>query len=106
MKRAIVLSVRESKDKNTNENTVWVTLGIMPSKYGEGKIFYPKSSEICVSTVAGELRNPDNYKLYKDLKIGDIVNVVYGFNEFTQKPFVNELLCVCETPYSIDDLIV
>ena len=106
MKRAIVVSVRESKDKSTSENNVWVTVAIMPSKYGNDKVFYPKSSEISVSTCAGELRSPDNFKKFKALSVGDVVNVVYGLNEFNQKPYVVDLQLVKQSPYSEEDLIV
>lgn len=106
MKRAIVVSVRMSKDTQTGEDQAWLSMAIMPTKMSNGNLFYPKSSDICVSTVGGALKNPDKFKAYKSLKIGDVVNISYALNEFTQKPFVNEVTLIKESPFSDSDLIV
>lgn len=54
MKRAIVLQVRESENKqNNNEKTVWVTVGLLPSKMKNGNLYYPRTTDVCVSTCAG-----------------------------------------------------
>lgn len=106
MKRAIVVSVRTSIDQKTNENVVWVSCAVMPSKGNNGKIYYPKSTDIVVTTCAGELSKPDNYGKYSSLKIGDIVDISYGFNEFTQKPFVENLLFFKSSGIKESELIV
>lgn len=106
MKRAIVVSIRQSKDSKSGENNAWLTMAIMPSKSQNGNIFYPTSKNIAVTTCAGELRAPDNYKAYNSLKIGDIVDITYGFNEISQKPFVSGVALVSSTPYKMQDLIV
>ena len=106
MKRAIVVSVRTSKDKNSGEDNAWVTVALMPTKMNNGNLFYPKSSDISVSTCAGAIKAPDKFTKYQGLKLGDIVNIHYGFNEFTQKPFVDDITLVKSTPYKESDLIV
>ena len=106
MKRAIVTCVRTSKDVKSGEDNVWVTMSIMPSKMSNGSLFYPKSSDISVSTCAGALRASDKFTSYQKLKLGDLVDIHYGFNEFTQKPFVDDITLVHSSPYKDSDLIV
>lgn len=106
MKRAIITSVRISKDNKTGEDNAWITASIMPSKMNNGNLFYPKATAISVSTCAGALRSPDKFSKYQGLKIGDIVDIHYALNEYNQKPFVNEILLVKESPYKENDLIV
>ncbi len=106
MKRAIVTCVRMSKDNKSGEDNAWVTMSIMPSKMTNGNLFYPKSSDISVSTCAGALRAADKFTKYQELKIGDIVDIHYGFNEFAQKPFVDDITLVQSSSYKESDLIV
>lgn len=106
MKRAIVTSVRVSQDKKTSEDNVWVTASIMPSKSSNGNLYYPKSSDISLTTCAGALRAPDKFTKFQLLKIGDVIDIKYGFNEFTQKPFIDDITVVKSTPYKDSDLIV
>ena len=106
MKRAIVTCVRVSKDNKTGEDNVWVTMSIMPSKMTNGNLFYPKSSDISVTTFAGAIKSPDKFKQYKELKIGDLVNVHYSLNEYNQKPFISEVVFFADSPYKESDLIV
>ena len=105
MKRAIVLQVRESENKqNNNEKAAWVTVGLLPAKMKSGNLFYPRSTETCVSTCAGVLTKPDNYEKFRKLAIGSIVDLTYGINEFTNKPFVADISVVCESPFTAEDL--
>ena len=106
MKRAIVTCVRTSKDNKTSEDNVWVTASIMPSKMNNGNLFYPKSSDISVTTCAGALRAADKFTKYQGLKLGDVVDIHYSFNEYTQKPFVDDITLVKASPYKESDLIV
>lgn len=106
MKRAIVTSVRISKDTKTSEDNVWITMSIMPSKMSNGNLFYPKTSDISVSTCAGAIRTSDRFTKYKDFKLGDVVNIHYNFNEYTQKLFIEDIELVLQSPYSENDLIV
>lgn len=106
MKRALVISVRTSKDKQTSEDVAWVTVALMPTKMQNGNLFYPKSSDISVSTNAGAIRAKDKFSKYCSFKLGDLVDIHYGFNEYTQKPYVDDITLVKSTPYKESDLIV
>ena len=105
MKRAIVLQVRESENKqNNNKKTVWVTVGILPAKMKNGGLYYPRSTDVCVSTCAGALTKPDNYEKYRKLAIGSLVDLYYEVNEYTNKPFVSDITVTCESPFEAKDL--
>lgn len=106
MKRAIVTCVRMSKDVKSGEDNCWVTMSIMPSKMNNGNLYYPKSSDISITTCAGAIRTPDKYMKYLGLNLGDIVNIHYALNEYTQKPFVNDIEIVKPTPYEESDLVI
>lgn len=106
MKRCIVLSVRTSVDKKTSENLLWISVGVLPSKTSKGSLFYPKTTDIVLTACFGELRHPDSYSDNKNLTIGSLVDITYGFNEFTQKPFISKVEEVCQSPYTEDDLFV
>ena len=104
MKRAIVLQVRSSVDNNTQENLAWVTVGCIPSKMKDGRLYSPKTTDILITTVAGEVRSPDKFKKYKNLKIGSLVDVVMALNEYNNKLFVEDILTVADSVYTDDDL--
>lgn len=105
MKRAIVLQVRESENKrNNNEKTVWVTLGLLPSKMKNGNLYYPKTSDVCISTCAGQLTKPDGYSAFKSLAIGSIVGIGYGVNEITGNSFISTLDVLIDSPFTSEDL--
>ena len=106
MKRAIVVSVRTSKDNKTGEDTAWITVAIMPTKMSNGNLFYPQSKNIAVSTCAGAVRFPDKFSKYKSFNIGDLVDVHYALNEFNQTPMVVDIVLVEKCPYKANDLIV
>ncbi len=106
MKRAIVVTVRESLDKKTSENVVWVSLVQMPQKRNDGKVYYPMSNKLLLVTSAGEVRSPDKFSKYKKLKIGDVVDVHMDINDNTDTIFVSNLELVKESTYKDSDLIV
>ena len=104
MKRAIVLQVRQSEDKDTHETLAWVTVGCIPAKMKDGRLYFPKSSDILITTCAGETRSPDKFKKFKDLKVGSIVDLQMALNEYTNKSFVNDIIVSTDSKFSEDDL--
>ena len=106
MKRAVVVAVRENADKKTGENNLWVTLAVMPAKMTNGGLYYPKSTDMLVSSCFGEIRHPDKFAQYKGLNIGALVDIEYGFNEVRQKPFVRELHNIKDSPYKDTEIYV
>lgn len=104
MKRGIVLQVRTSEDKVTKETLVWVVIGQLPYAMKEGKLFFPKSSEILINTVAGENRAPDKFKKYMSLKVGSLVDVQRALNEFSNKAFVSDINVVSESAFTDKEL--
>ncbi len=104
MKRGFILQVRTSEDKQTKETLAWVTIGCIPSKMKDGKLYYPRSTDTLITTCAGETRDPDKFKRYKSLKVGSLVDVQTAVNEYTDKTFINNLLPVIDSPFGDNDL--
>lgn len=105
MKRGIVLQVRESENKkNGNEKTIWIVIGLLPSKMKNGGLYYPKTTDVCVSTCAGMLTKPDKYSYFKSLTTGSIVKLEYGVNDYANKVFVENIETLCESPFDDNDL--
>lgn len=105
MRRGIVLSVRDSEDKETHEKQLWVTVGKLPViDRKTGRVYAPKSTETIVVTMAGELRTPDKYSSFKSLKPGDLVEINFGVNEYTEKTYVDSLVVIVPSPYTVKDL--
>ena len=106
MKRAIIVQVRMQKDKKTNDDIIWVTSAIMPSKSEKGDIFYPLSKNTLVTTCANALRSPDKYNEFKKLRIGDLIDIHYDLNEYKQQLYVSKLELVKQSSYKEEELIV
>ena len=104
MKRGFILQVRTSEDKQTKEMLAWVTIGCIPSKMKDGRLYFPKSSDTLISTCAGANRDPDKFKRYKELKVGTLIDVQTAISEYTEKPFINNLFVVIDSPFSESDL--
>lgn len=104
MKRGIVLQVRTSQDKATKETLVWVVVGQLPNAMKEGNLYYPKSSDVLINTVAGETRSPDKFKKFKSLKIGTLVKVEMALSEFSNKPFVSDIIVISESAFTNKEL--
>ena len=49
MKRCILVSSRENKDKETGDELLFLTLYRLPSKMKNGGLWYPKSCEAIVT---------------------------------------------------------
>lgn len=104
MKRAMVMSVRATVDKKTNENVVYVTLFDMGNRNKDGVIFTARSSEAVKTAFANEVRNPEKYAKYKALTIGSLCTMDLGVNDFDGKVYVSNLELVKKSPYSLDDI--
>ena len=104
MKRCFVVGVRENQDEKTKENILFVTLCQLPSKMKNGGLWYPKKADLITTACFGEQRHPSQYKEYKTLGIGSLVDVVYGVNEFTGTVFVANLTVKQESVYTDADL--
>ena len=104
MKRGFILQVRTSEDKNTKETLAWVVVGCIPAKMKDGRLYYPKSSDMLITTCAGANRDPDKFKRYRDMKVGTLVDVQTAINEFSDKVFINNLLPVIDSTFSDSDL--
>ncbi|MBR1891758.1 MAG: hypothetical protein IJ811_04630 [Clostridia bacterium] len=104
MKRAIVLQVRTSEDRETHETLAWVSVGCIPARMQDGRLYYPKTSDTLITTCAGETRSPDKFKKFKSLKVGSVVDLQMALNEFTNKSFVNDIIVRVDSKYVDEEL--
>lgn len=104
MKKVMVMSVRPTVDKKTNENVVYVTIYDMGRRNNNGVIFTAKSGEAVKTAYANEARSPEKYAKYKALAIGSICAMDLGIDDFDGRVFVSNLEVVKQSPYSLDDI--
>ena len=104
MKKVMVMSVRVTKDKKTNENVVYVTVYDMGNRSSNGAIFTARSGEAVRTAFANETRTPEKYAKYKALSIGSLCTMDLGVNDFDGKVYVSNLDVVKESPYTLDDI--
>ncbi len=104
MKKVMVMSVRPTVNKKTNENVVYVTLFDMGNRNSNGVIFAAKSNEAVRTAYANEIRNPEKYVKYKSLKIGSLCTMELGINDFDNSIYVSNLKVVNDSPYTLDDI--
>lgn len=104
MKKVMVMSVRATVDKKTNENVVYVTVYDLGNRNANGVIFSAKSGEAVKVAFANETRNPEKYAKYKALNIGSLCTIDLGVNDFNGRVFVANLDLVQDSPYTLDDI--
>lgn len=104
MKRAMVMSVRQTVDKKTNDKVVYVTLYDMGNRGSNGTIFSAKSGEAVRTAYANEKRTPEKYAKYCELTVGSICSMDLGVNDFDGRVFVSNLEVVQSSPYTLDDI--
>ena len=104
MKKVMVMAVRPTVNKKTNENVVYVTLFDMGNRNSNGVIFTAKSGEAVRTAYANEARTPEKYAKYKALKIGSLCTMELGINDYDNSVYVSNLEVVNDSPYTLDDI--
>ncbi len=100
MKRFVVCDIKDGQDKDTKENLVFLTMYRIPSPMKDsGKLWHTKQSEAITVACAGANRNADDYKKYKAMQVGTIVDVTFGINDFTNKAVVARVDIFAEPNY-------
>lgn len=103
MKKVMVMSVRATVDKKTNENVI-LTVYDLGNRNANGVIFSAKSGETVRVAFTNEPRNPEKYAKYKALNIGSLCTMGLGVNDFDSRVFVVNLDLVQDSPYIFDDI--
>ena len=104
MKKVMIMSVRATTDKKTNENVVYVTVYDLGNRNANGVIFSAKLGEAVRVAFANEARNPEKYAKYKALNIGSLCTMDFGVNDFNGRVYVSNLDLVQNSPYTLDDI--
>ena len=90
-RRCILLSTRTNKDKETNDELLFLSLARLPSKSSRGGLWYPKQSELLVTACINKTRKPDDFESYSKLNPGTLIDVTFGINDFNGKVIVANL---------------
>lgn len=104
MKRAMIMGVRKTTNKNTNDNVVYVTIFILGNRSKKGDVYLPKPDDAVKIAYANQTTNLEKYDKYVSLAVGSICDVTLGVSDFNGDVFVSDLKVVLESPYTLDDL--
>lgn len=104
MKRVMVMRVRPTVDKKTNDKVVYVTLYDMGNRNSNGVIFSAKSGEAVRTAFANESRSPEKYAKYCKLNVGSICTMDLGVNDYDGRVYVSNIDLVQDSPYTLDDI--
>ena len=102
MKRCIVVSVKNSVDKETNENLLFIDMYQLASLTKSGNLFYPKKSDALITTCINQTKRPMDFSVFEDVRPGALVDITYGVNEYTNKSFVARIDLVPNTNHFTD----
>lgn len=103
MKKVILAQARVAEDKETKERIVFATFLNLPSKGSNNKVWYPLKADLTVVCCFGEDRAPEKFALLRKAMPGTLMGITYGFNERTNKPFVQDVI-VLKEGYSESDI--
>ena len=103
MKKVILAQARVAEDKNTKERVLWTTFIDLPSKGKNGVIWYPLKTEVCIGYCFGEDRHPEIFALLRKAIPGTLFGVTFGFNDRTNKPYIQTVELLKEG-YTEDDI--
>lgn len=91
MKRSMLVSIRENKDKETGDELLFLTLYKMPNKMKNGGLFHPKQNEAIINACVNKTKSPEDYEKFKTILPGSLIDVTFGLNDFNNKTFVAKL---------------
>lgn len=107
MKRCILVSVRAQKDKETNDDLLFLTLFRLPGKMKNGNLWYPKKDEQIINVCLNAKYKKEDYEKFSKILPGAIVDVTFALNEFKNTTYVERVDLVEGTDlYSADVLYV
>lgn len=67
MKRCILVSVRPQKDKETNDDLLFLTLYRLPNKMKNGGLWHPKKDEQVINACINAKHRPEEYKQWSSM---------------------------------------
>ena len=105
MKRCILVSVRPQKDKETNDDLLFLTMYRLPGKMKNGGLWYPKKDEQIINACINAKHRKDEYDFFLTLLPGAIVDVTFALNEFTNKTYVERVDLVEGTDIYTEEML-
>ncbi len=106
MKRAIIVGVRESKDKETGDDLLFISCFRLPSKMKNGGLWFPKQTEAVLYACINKARSPEDYESLRKVLPGAVCDVTLGVNDFNGQTFVAKVDIVKKSDYTPDMLYI
>ena len=104
-RRCLVVCNKLGTDEKTKDTLMYLTLYRLPTKRKDGGLWYPKSSEAIVNVCVNKTRDPEKFNRLAQISLGSLVDIEFGFNEFTDKSFVASVELVPNTSFLTDDIL-
>ena len=105
MKRCILVSVRPQKDRETNDDLLFLTLYRLPNKMRNGGLWHPKKDETVINVCINSKHKPEDYKKFLSILPGVLVDVTFALNEFNNKTYVESVELVIGTDVYTEDML-
>ena len=100
------MQTRQTTDKETKENLIWLTLYVLPSKMKDGKLWFPKKAESTITVCVNEKKAPQDYSDLQHVLPGSLFDITYGFNEYSGKAFISKCELVEFSSHTEDKLYI
>ena len=104
-KRFLVVQTRQNKDKDTDDDLLYLTLFRLPNKMKNGNLWYPSNEKRVVVTCFNKVKKPEEYQKFLNVRPGALVDVNFGMSEFNEKPYVSEVRLVEGSFTYSDDIL-
>ena len=105
MKRCILVGSRVSKDKETGDTLLFMTLYRLPSKMSNGGLWHPKQGEAIINACVNGAKKPEEFEKFSKALPGALIDVTFGVNDFNGKTFVASMtLASAVNPFEEDVL--
>ena len=105
MRRCILISTRQNTDEKTGDELLFLTLTRLPNRMTNGGLWYPKKDELILNACINKTKNPEDFMKMLKILPGTLVDVTFGLNEYTNKPYVFKMDVVQGTDVFTEDLL-
>ena len=106
MKRAIIVGVKDGKDKKTGDDLLFVTCFKLPSKMKNGGLWFPKSSDAVATACINKSRAPKDYEEFLHILPGTLCDLTLGVNDFNGNSFIAKIDIVEKSPFKPEALYI
>ena len=104
-RRCLVVSNKLGTDEKTKDTLLYLAAYRLPTKRKDGGLWYPKPTEAVINVCVNKTRDPEKFNRLSTIQLGSLVDIEFGFNEFTDKSFVSSVELVPNTSFLKDEVL-